>query len=90
MSFDLINKFLEKVEKNPELVEEAMPMNVGDILLLARREGFEITNRDWKAYIREKIRQASSVQLSDADLEGVAAGVGVADMDLPASSLLIC
>ncbi|MBC8507395.1 MAG: Nif11-like leader peptide family RiPP precursor [Anaerolineales bacterium] len=90
MSIELIRSFLEKIENSPELIEEAKPMNVGDILLLARREGYEITNRDWKAYIQEKIRQASSVQLSDADLDGVAAGVGVVNMDLPASSLLIC
>lgn len=50
-------------------------MNLSDILLLARREGFEISNRDWKEYIQEKVRQASS-QLSDAELEQVA-GAGM-------------
>ena len=75
MSFETITKFLEKLENNPKLIEEAKSMNLGDILLLAQREGFEITNRDWKDFIAEKNRQASA-QLSDAELEQVAAGYG--------------
>jgi len=73
MRFEQVLNFLEKLEKSPKLIEEAKPMNLSDILLLARREGFEITNRDWKEYMQEKIRQAS-MQLSDSELEQVAAG----------------
>jgi predicted ribosomally synthesized peptide with nif11-like leader len=81
MSFDQIHNFLEKLESSPQLIDEAQPMNVNDILLLARREGFEITLRDWRDFIQEKIRQAS-VQLSDAELENVAAGNDIPPLDL--------
>ncbi len=81
MNFDQIHRFLEKLESSPKLIDEAQPMNVNDILLLARREGFEITLRDWRDFIQEKIRQAS-VQLSDAELENVAAGYDLPPWDL--------
>jgi len=85
MRFDQIQKFLEKIEESPQLLEEVRPMRLSDILLLARREGFEINNRDWKEYMQEKIRQASaSAQLSDEQLEQVAAGG-----DLPPNILSI-
>ncbi|MBC8507394.1 MAG: Nif11-like leader peptide family RiPP precursor [Anaerolineales bacterium] len=80
MSVEQVTNFLELLEKNLKLIEEAKSMNLGDILLLAQREGFEISNRDWKEFIGEKIRQAN-LMLSDAELEQVAAGGGHPDFD---------
>ncbi len=76
MRFDQIMKFLARLDESPQMLEEVRPMNLNEILLLARREGFKISNNDWKAYLEKKVRQASAnVQLSDAELEQVAAGI---------------
>ncbi len=81
MAFEQIINFLSKLESSPLLLEEVGPMNLNDILLLARREGFEISNRDWKEYIQENIRQAST-QLSDSELEQVVGAGAPVDPNL--------
>jgi len=87
MSKSQVLSFIEKIEGSPELIEEVKPMSLQDVFIMAKREGYQISTQDWTEYIMEKVR-AASVQLSDAELEQVAAGVGV--NDLPALSIIFC
>ncbi len=47
-------------------------MSLDDVFLLSQREGFGITSQDWKDYMQEKLRLAST-QLNDSELERVSA-----------------
>ncbi|MBC8507396.1 MAG: Nif11-like leader peptide family RiPP precursor [Anaerolineales bacterium] len=87
MSRSQVLSFVEKIESSPELIEEVKPMNLQEVFLMAMQDGYQITTQDWNDYIVEKVR-AASVELSDAELENVAAGVGVSEM--PASSIIVC
>jgi predicted ribosomally synthesized peptide with nif11-like leader len=87
MKTDLVRAFRQKVVDDPSLRKSLARLDGKDVAgmtEIARREGFDInvedyravaeaTGTDWKRWIAGN--QASSGQLSEADLAGVAGGM---------------
>ena len=76
MSKENVNAFSEKVNSNPELLEEVRSIggNLGEIVALGLREGFDFSEQDLTAYVSEMDNRQG--ELTDQELEQVAGGLG--------------
>ena len=83
MSKETVVKFLDAVEKSPELKKQVMPVqaderpeNMKKIIDIASKAGYAFSEDDLKAAIKARAegRMKSGQQLSEADLEKVAGG----------------